>query len=224
MNAYTEVGLGYDLRELPTDAVKDAWLGGRKKDKLIDAPEPLSLDLSVWSSVYPYRFPLKLDEPMTENASVAEASAAGRHKVLGFTGSLERLTDALRHFPQLVDRCWAIAATIIDDDQALDTWKYLGDFEPIKIQSVDFLSIGHDVIDDEMRSFLIRWPGGSEIHKLLSNRFGDRLNDHHLFERPSDAIAFRNLCATLAQEKPYVASIYRISKKQLLLNESERSL
>lgn len=183
--------LGFDAREMWLTPAGDAhrsggWTEENKKTWLLrdDVDRPLSVDDSVWLSVFHADPQLQLPE-----------TSVGI--VQNLWSDLKALkTNLDSQWNSLWRRCWLIAVIVyIDDIGCCDHahWKSeLGSAAPSTC-APQWQCLGYDVADAWLLSGLSNCTHISEPDfPSLRTKFRPRINQYHLFDDKEDAMCFRD--------------------------------
>lgn len=172
-----ELLLGFDGRVWENSGI---WDAERREQFLlrIDAVQPFSTDTTVWPSF--------LDSDLRPPTCIG-------HQTLW--NDLECLQSCLRS--SITSSSWITAVTlhlISDPSDEVNRWKANVPATIPTLRSETWSLLGYDVSDRWLLSGLSNcgFLPGEDI-EALREKWNDKLNDHHLFDRLDSAIEFRAL-------------------------------
>jgi hypothetical protein len=178
-----ELLLGFDSRE----EQGSAWDAKRREDFLfrIDVVRPFSTDTMVWPSVL--------------DSESRPASCIGHQTLWNDLECLESssLASGLRPF-------WLIGVTLqLADNSTEEINRFRSEVPPTSpaLRSPAWSLLGYDVSDKWLVSGLSNcgFLPGDDV-QALRREWSRKLNDHHLFDRLENAMAFRELSDRRAVE------------------------
>lgn len=206
MRPYINQLIGYDAREL-CFTLSDLWPPERRKLHLLkhDVDKPLSVDTTVWPSLFDAGQGAGMYQKERRDAGLAEA------KLPPWTGpntglwmSLPEMLEAIRfQFEPVTCRFWVIAITLPYEcsPSSHDPPYVVGPFRA----NGDWRLLGYDVGDSSQLSGLSNCGLSRQEVDAVSARWVNRLNEHHLFSDPSAADSF---CRSANQSVPEHAPFY----------------
>lgn len=200
--------IGFDARTLvgvdTLVGVEESWPLSRVERYLLrrDIVQPLSTDTTVWKSV------------ANENG----AEMAPWHGVLNHWSSLSELLQFMQGCESTPITGWCIVAVALPwhilDIREQEAWAApdkLVATQPARLdRSWEFL--GYDISDTWLLSGLTNCGYSDAESRILRANWSRRLNMHHLFNNPKDAIKFRNMTnVRVPSHAPFhVFSIFRL--------------
>ena len=172
-----EAVLGFDARPPPSQ-LQSAWPLDRRKDALLrpDVVAPLSTDYLVWPS------PIQPNEP----------TSTSRGPVQSLWDRVERLEAELVARP-VTGKCWIVAVALVwQSVSSKEDADWRDRSAPVKAPRdwLQWRHLGYDVADQFLTTGMVWFRAGEAIDRIRA-RWASRINQHHLFSRCEDALAFR---------------------------------
>jgi len=215
--------LGFDAREMWLSPAGDShrsggWTEQAKRVWLLrpDVERPLSVDDSVWLSVF------KAD-PAMQPPPIATGLAQN------LWSNLEFLRAALdNQWGGQWRKCWLICITTCDPDVEYQDYAQWGselDSTVPHTRAPEWRFLGFDIADAWLLSGLTNCTHISEPDFLtLRQDFGGRINRFHLFDDLDDALRFRNVSNTRCKDHApfFTFGIYLVAQADNSKGSSER--
>ena len=237
-----EILIGFDVREMwiPTNIL---WEQSRKNRNLLrlDTDKPLSVDPTVWQSIF------DIDNP-TNSGVLPKIEALSWEKVPSKTkyqteqwrsifenslqlrkpewigpreawGNLEQLINHVTQYWATWKPSWVIAiTTVVSDDREIVNLKSY-DIKPKHIFS-EWELLGYDVADYFFTSFLTNATYSSQEKNDFQKTFKKQLNKHHLFETIEQAEAYVPVAESRDEQhgEMYSYGIYLVENRTDLLS------
>jgi hypothetical protein len=188
--------LGFDLKLRPDKYVSSQWPSERRRTYLIDPSVlwPLSVDNSVWPSVFRYNKDASIDE--SERRVLVEPTDFHQDALDLWAVPSDMFQAVERSERHAASDLVPIAVEILSD-QPLTNFEYwralLDDSYEVTPLSSDWACIGYDVADSSRLSGLINCSYTDKEKQEITHDWAGVLNEFGLLRTPEKALKFVSL-------------------------------